>query len=286
MDPRITALFVQHGELLSRREARAAGLTAADLRGLIRSREITAVRRSVYARTVLWDSLDDRRGRPLYVARAACRNMLVPHVASHEFAALELGLDLLEPPAFVHVTRFGVVGSRTAHGVKHHTAPFTSEQIVFVDDRPVLDRARTVADIARERGLAHGVVTADSAMRAGVTRAQLVAAYAPMCNWPQVTVVRSAVDLADPGAENVAESLGRLLVSELGIGRPETQFGLRDGGREVWCDLRVGRHMFEVDGKVKYRPPEDGGVATTPPEEVLWSEKQRQDFVCGFKLGM
>ena len=55
-----------------------------------------------------------------------------------------------------------------------------STQIEFVGNRPVLDRARTVADIAREHGLRHGVVAADSALRAGVTRSQLEAAVRPM----------------------------------------------------------------------------------------------------------
>lgn len=286
MDPNITALFVQNGELLTRQELVAAGVSAIDLRRLVRAGQLLAVRRNVYARRVHWDSLDERRGRPLLFARAACRNMLVPHVASHDLAALELGIDLIAVPAFVHVTRFGVVGCRSAHGVKHHTAPFTPEQIEFVDDRPVLDRARTVADLAREHGLAQGVVAADSVLRAGMSRAALKAAYQPMRNWPHVTRVRAAVDLADPGAENPGESLARLLVLELAIGRPETQFGLRDCGREVFCDLRVGRHIFEFDGQVKYRLEADGGVASTTPDEVLMREKERQDFVCGFKLGM
>ena len=80
--------------------------------------------------------------------------------------------------------------------------------------------------------------------------------------------------------------MGRLLVGELGFGRPQTQFGLTDGRREVWCDLRIGRHIFELDGRIKYRPQADGGVATVSPEQVLWDEKQRQDFICSFKLGV
>ena len=29
-----------------------------------------------------------------------------------------------------------------------------------------------------------------------------------------------------------------------------------------------------------------GGVATASPEQVVWEEKQRQDWVCAFGLGM
>ena len=106
-----------------------------------------------------------------------------------------------------------------------------------------------------------------------------------MTGWPYSTLVREVVDLADPGAENAGESAARSLVHELGIGRPQTQFGLTDGGRTVWCDLRVGRHVFEFDGRVKYLSRAAGGVAADPTA-ALWAEKRRQDFVCGFKLGM
>lgn len=61
-----------------------------------------------------------------------------------------------------------------------------------------------------------------------------------------------AIALADPGAESWLESEGRLLVIGLGIGRPQTQFGLTAEGRTGWCDLRVGRQVFEVDGALKY----------------------------------
>ena len=44
--------------------------------------------------------------------------------------------------------------------------------------------------------------------------------------------------------------------------------------------------MDEPDGRVKYLRRQQGGVATRDPSKVLWDEKQRQDWVCGFKLGM
>lgn len=84
----------------------------------------------------------------------------------------------------------------------------------------------------------------------------------------------------------MAETLGRKLVQELGLGPVETQFGLREAGREAWCDLRIGRHLVEIDGHQKYIGAEEGGLASTSGPEVLWREKKRQDWLCGFKLGM
>ena len=141
-------------------------------------------------------------------------------------------------------------------------------------------------DIAREHGLRGGLPACDSALRLGVPRRDLELATEAMASWPYVTAPRAAVALADPGAESVGESLSRLVLDELGLGPIETQFGLREGARVVWCDLRVGRHIVEFDGRVKYRRAEHGGVSTRDPDEVVWREKRRQDFVCGFKLGM
>jgi hypothetical protein len=101
--------------------------------------------------------------------------------------------------------------------------------------------------------------------------------------WPESKVIDAAIAMADPGAESWLESEGRVLVTSLEIGRPETQFGLTDGGRTVWCDLRVGRHVFEVDGHLKYAAAtaRDGD-----PDAALRKEKERQDFITGFKLGV
>ena len=170
--------------------------------------------------------------------------------------------------------------------VKHHLARYLPEQVVDVGGLRALDLARTAVDIARERGVPDGVAACDSAMRMGVPRSALVSAYEPMRNWPGVRSVRTAVELADPGAQNPNESLGRMLVTELGYGRPETQFPLMVDGRVVWCDIRVGNHIFEVDGRVKYLPAERGGVATTRIEDVLWEEKKRERLIRGEGLGV
>lgn len=286
MDPHVIGVFAAHGNLMTRRAAVAAGISVAQIDEWVRRGAWVAPRRSVYALASFWESLDERHGRPLFLSRAASLAMKKPHLRSHDSAALEHRMQILRPrPFLVHVTRPGVVGSRTEHGVKHHKAPFRPDQAVAVDGWPVLDPARTAADIAREHGLQHGVVAFDSALRVGATSRDIARAVEPMRCWPGVTVVRAAADLADPGAQNVAESLGRLLVTELGFGRPETQFGLTDGRREVWCDLRLGRHMFEIDGRLKYEPAAAGGYAEDPAA-ALWDEKLRQDFVTGFKLGV
>jgi hypothetical protein len=280
------ALRANHG-LITMRQSVAAGLAPEDVDALVKRGAWVAVRRGVYAEREVWEGLDPHRGRPQWRSRAASLNMVTPHVLSHDSAGLELGMELLLPDPFMpHVTRPGVLGSRTKSGVKHHKAVFHPRQVLQANGFLVLDHARTAVDIAREHGSPHGVVACDAALRLGVSRRQLEQALVPMRNWPHVRRARAAVDLADPGAESLGETLARMLVEELGIGRPQTQFGITDGRREAWCDLRVGRHIFEFDGRIKYQRRQDGGVATRAPDEVVWHEKQRQDWVCGFGLGM
>lgn len=259
---------------------------AADGRTLIRRLgrgELVRLRRGVYVESSAWHALDPHREQPLLRVVAAMRTLrCCDYVLSHDSACLVHGLGVPNPTtAQVHVTRRKVHGDRDRSGVKHHLAPYDERQVVVVGGLRVLDLARTALDMAREHGLVAGVATCDAVLRRGVTRAQLAQARATMWCWPGSRTMDAALDLADAGAESWLESEGRVLVDSLGIGRPETQFGLTDGSRTAWCDLRVGRHVFEIDGRVKYR-----GTHSQDPERTLWAEKQRQDFVTGFKLGM
>jgi hypothetical protein len=287
MHPGVQAKFAANHGLITRPEALDLGVSPLDIAYLIRCGEWVIVRRGVYAEAQLWHSLDEHAGQPLLRARAALRKMRRTWVLSHDSAAHAMGMAIVSPEdPFVHITRPGFTGAWTEFGVKHHLARYLPEQVKVVDGLQVLDLARTAVDIARERGIEHGVAACDSAMRMGTPRSALVEAYVPMRSWAGVRSSRAAVDLADPGAQNPNESLGRMLVTELGYGRPETQFPLMIEGRVIWCDIRVGNHIFEVDGRVKYLPPERGGVATKRIEDVLWEEKKRERLIRAEGLGV
>lgn len=279
-------MATQHG-LVTRRQAVEAGLTPEAVDRLTRSGAWVIVRRGVYMQRGSWQTLARPEDRQRTRDRAASLRIGRPHVMSHGSAALELGLPVLRPAEpITHVTRPGVVGSHLRHGVKHHLAPYLLSQVVVTNGRQVLGPARTAPDIAREHGFVPGVVAFDSALRAGTGRQAIEEAIAMMAYWPGVTVVRAAWDASAQGADSIGETLARLLVEALGYGRPETQFGLTDGTRTAFCDLRLGRHLVEFDGRVKYTRVEDGGIATVAPADVVWYEKQRQDWLSGFKLGM
>ena len=287
MNPLFLARLRRQRGLIRRNDAVQCGMAEHELEVMLRRGELVVVRHGVYALATDWDQLDAYVEQPRQRARAAHMTMVTDHVMSHDSAARELGLAILRPPReLVHITRPGVHGSRTEHGVKHHLAPYRDDQVVIVDGIPVLDMARTAVDMAREHGVMGGLPTFDSALRAGVPRPAFTRALAPMRSWPHVRRARTCVGLADGGAETVAETLGRLLLKELGLGPIETQFPVPVPGGVAWCDLRVGRHLFECDGRVKYLGADRGGVADRPVEDVLWDEKRRQTEVCAHGLGM
>jgi hypothetical protein len=274
--------------LVPRHETLASGISGGQLRSRLRRGEWLTVRPGWFVPRDEWEDLDVYFGRPRLEILAAHRSLTEPHAVSHVSAALVLGLRFLRPKErLIHVTKLKGPRTRIRAGIKHHQSRCLIPVVEQVRGLPVLTPARTSLDIAREDGFEAGVVVIDAVRHGGTTLAELEAHLEPMRHWPHVSVVREALAFSDAGSESVGESLMRILVDELELDLPmETQFELRDPTGWARCDLRVGRHVFEFDGGIKYRSPERGGVASTDPDRVLLAEKQRQDWVCGFHLGM
>jgi len=273
----VRAVMAANGGLLTWAQARDSGLSSSQVRHLVRQGVLFPLRRGLYVDGEHWRSLDPYREQHRLRTRAVISGLKRGYVISHDSAAHELGLDILLPPVtHTHITRPGSSTAWTRYGVKHHYAAFDPDQVVIVDKLEVLDMARTAVDIARELGEPYGEIACDSAMRHGVTRDQLRAACAPMCCWPHIQRTRRAVEFADPGAQTAIETLGRLLVDELAVGVVDTQFPYwLEDGRAAWADMRVGCHLFETHGKIKFLTPEEGGVAEVAPREVAWQSHKR-----------
>jgi hypothetical protein len=285
--PTVRRLALSEDGLISRAGALAAGVEADDIARLVRHGAWVRVRRGWYAHRDHWEALDERVGRPRLVIIAGHRSLTRPHVVSHSSGANLLDLPILQPAdGLIHVTKPGGPRAWVRHGIKHHQSRFEPDQVIDRSGVPVLDLARTALDIAREFGFNHGVCAIDSARQRGVTLEELSAALARMRHWPNVRAPRAALDFSDDGAESIGESMARIVVDEAGLGPIQTQFELREGGRSARCDMRVGRQLVEFDGQLKYLRPDAGGIATKPADQIVWEEKQRQDWLCGFELGM
>jgi hypothetical protein len=279
IDPRVIAAFGNQG-VLTREQLLDLGVAPSEIRRMLRQKVLIRLRRGAYTTAEIWEAADEYVARPRLRARAAILQMRRGWRLSHDSAAHELGMDILAPvEPLVHVTRPGFTNAWTENGVKHHLARFKPEQVVTVNGLPSLDLARTAVDIARERGLSDGLVACDSAMRMGVPRAHLSLAVEPMEHWPGSRAAKAAVVLADPGAANVHESLGRELVLEAGIGAPQTQFPVMTSEGIKWIDILVGNHAIETDGRIKYVARADGGVADQGADQVAWEERKRERLV-------
>lgn len=287
MKPPLLAIAAGQRGLVTRAQARDSGYRGPELRALTAvGGAWVVVRRGVYAERAAWEALTDLDRWKLR-DRAALLTLRRPVELSHDSGARVHRLPLvLIRSELTHVTRPDVQGSRTEHGVKHHRGALPSSGRVTVEGLPVTGLARTALDVAREHGLATGLAACDAAARQGVRPRDFTRELGRMTHWPGIVAGREAAHLADPRAENAAESLARILVLELGVGMPEPQFALLLHDRIVWCDLRVGNHVFEFDGRVKYVSRDAGGLALRPAEEVVWAEKERERLICAEGLGV
>ena len=285
MRPLLAAHALHQSGLVTRSQARSVGYTERELRTLTKpAGQWHVVRRGVYVVRAAWLSADAAQRHRLEVL-AALLNAREPAVVSHASAAVMLGFSTLTAPILVHLTRPGVNGGRTEHGVSYHPA-----QVAETDRRrcagiEVTGPARTALDVAREDGYTAGLVVADQVLRQGTERAELERVLASMRSWPHVTRARATVRDSDAGAESVGETLTRCLVNQLGHGPAQPQHEVRADGRHARADLRLGWHLFEFDGRVKYsrhRPYVD----ERPGEEVLWSEKRREDWLRSLGYGV
>ena len=281
--PAVALIQSQHGLITSRQLSRA-GIDANEARRLLSARCLVRLRRGVYVDAEVWDSLEPYRQQPLLRVRAAHLCLTSDTYAfSHDSSAIILGMGAPDPrKSLVHVTRAKVHGDADRAGIKHHLAPYRPADLAEIDGLPVLGPARTALDMTREHGRADGLAACDAAMRLGVTRAQLSDVLATMTAWPHSRCMRWCIAHADRSAESYLESLVRDFVLELGIGRPELQFGLTDGHTTAFADICVRRHFFEADGLLKYGTDNPSGLDGTA---VLVEEKRRHDFLTGFKLG-
>lgn len=279
--PAFALMRRQHG-LITHDQLRQIGASPEDVRRLVKAGRLVRLRRGTYCDGDTWRGADSYREQPILRVRAASLTLRsTPYAFSHDSAAIVLDMGSPSPTsALVHVSRTKVHGDAVRAGVKHHLAPYSATRVLEIDGLRLLDPARTALDLAREHGRSAGLAGCDAALRLGVPREELELEFAEMHCWPNSRIMRWCIEHCDDGAESYLESQGRELVLELGIGSPETQFGLADGRREVWCDIRVARHVFEVDGLLKYADDPDKARA------VLRKEKERQDFISGFKLGV
>jgi very-short-patch-repair endonuclease len=188
-------------------------------------------------------------------------------VASHESAALLLGLPLLNLPPYAIGTRprgawRGGPTSRVriARLPLHHLTVAQRERCTTV--------ARTFVDIARSGSFREAVVVGDAVLRDNCSLADLIHVLEECSAWADLGKARVALRFLDARSESPLESVSRAIIYERELPPPEPQFVIDAGAATYrldfyWKDERV---VGEADGMSKYDDP-----------EVLRAEKVRQE---------
>ncbi|OBC11632.1 hypothetical protein A5784_34560 [Mycobacterium sp. 852013-50091_SCH5140682] len=147
-------------------------------------------------------------------------------------------------------------------GILIHTGAIADDEVDVVDGMTCTSVARTCYDIGRRRPLDTAIIQIDALLNVtniGTDRVHDSAKRYPGARG--IRRLRSALDLADPGAESPQETRLRLLLVRGGVPRPVTQIPVADERGRVrrridmgWPQWKVG---VEYDGEQHWTNPED-----------------------------
>ncbi len=147
-------------------------------------------------------------------------------------------------------------------GILIHTGVIADDEVDVVDGMTCTSVARTCYDIGRRRPLDTAIIQIDALLNVtnvGVDRVKGIAERYPGARG--IRRLRSALDLADAGAESPQETRLRLLLVRGGVPRPATQIPVADERGRVrrridmgWPEWTVG---VEYDGEQHWTNPEN-----------------------------
>ena len=287
---RVIKLLDEGRGVLTAKQLASMGIGPAVLRTLLREGTIRRVARGAYAKSAP-SNPDTTAATPAARARAAEADHLTrldalllsyrPKVAaSHQSAALAWGMPVwrtLLDRVHLSYRRTGATTRKhdafTIHRCQHEDA-FT-----FHEGRPVVVAPLAVVGTAVEGGLRAGLITADGALRTGLTtKEQLETWVSRLRHHPGLSSARAVLEHCDGSAESPGESLLRLTLVQLGV-RFEAQHWIRvSDGSSYRVDFYLPDHgvVLEFDGAVKYSSGAHGDP-THDGADALVAEKVRED---------
>ncbi len=145
-----------------------------------------------------------------------------------------------EPAELIQSSRF-----RTP-GLLLHSDTVAAAEVCSTAGMQVTTPARTAFDLGRRRGLTLAVIRIDALIQAtGVSLAEIADLTARHPGTRGIVQLRTAITLADPGAESPQETRTRLVLTEAGL-RPETQIEVHDDHGQFVGRLDMGWRRWKV----------------------------------------
>lgn len=284
--------------VLSRSNLDAQGLSSRDIHHLLAAGSLRRVRRGWY--------VQDRDPADFFAEQRHLRHMHAVAQAmrgdgaafSHVSAAVAHRLPLRRADTQrVHLTMRGGRGAGTTTDLIRHRDRLSDEDVTIVGGLICTSLPRTVLDVARTTSPETALCVADAALRtiawrerahayderaAETFRGEMAARLASAPGGRGVARARRIVEAMDGRAQLPGESVSRLMLAQLGFERPRLQVPIAGPHqRNYFVDFGLDDACAwgEFDGKDKFRNP--AFLAGRTPEEALWDEKQREDWIRG-----
>ncbi len=102
-------------------------------------------------------------------------------------------------------------------------------------------------------------------------------------------MIRAVARDAEPLTQSPHETVTRVFLVNIGIPTLQPQKAFRlPGGRFAIVDFYSDelQHVFEADGRQKYREQYDSRGRLLTSDDIVWMEKKREDLLRGLGLGM
>jgi hypothetical protein len=239
------------------------------------------VRHGCYCFTDQWQPLDSR-DRHLILARAVLRTTPGPVALSHTTALLAHGVDVWGADLRrVHVTRLGGGRGRIERDVVHHEGRCADEDVVLVDDLPVLEPARALIEAGTILTVESALVSADSVLHQELcTPDALFRRFEVIHQWKGSQRLHVVLKHMDGRAANAGESRSRHMIWRHGLPRPILQYEVHDEWGHLVAILDFAwpahRAFGEFDGRKKYLEHLHPGEE---PSDAVFREKRRENRV-------
>ncbi|ANS78966.1 hypothetical protein SGUI_1570 [Serinicoccus hydrothermalis] len=248
-----------HGTVLGR-ELFELGLTPETTRVLVSRKLLVRAGRGAFIDGAAYASADPE-GRHVLRSVALARTWPPGVLVSHSSGALLHDLPLVQPVGDrVHGCRRTAGQHRRRKAYTIHTG-YADATWTTIRGVQVLEPRLVVMGVAELHGRDAAVAAADAGVHRGLVQAQdLRDALVGRDHHPAHAVMTQVAELVDGRTESPAESLGRLLLVDLGY-RPVPQVEIRDAfgaflGRVDFL-LDGTRVVIEIDGMGKYATAED-----------------------------